>query len=92
LIGRYIALADGATLTDAGLDAKSVRAGGQDIRAYYEEAAVALSDHVPAARRIETWFYTTTETGRIVRAAAASLQEAGEDRSTWYYMLPGTQA
>jgi hypothetical protein len=54
LILKFIALAEGATLEEAGLDADSVRAGGQDIRAYYEEALVALPDHVPAARQIES--------------------------------------
>ena len=92
LVGRYVAIAEGAGLVDVDLDADTARAGGQDVRAYYEEAAAALSDHVPAARRIETWFYTRTETGAVIRAAARALKDAGEDRNTWYYMLPGTQA
>jgi hypothetical protein len=91
LIGRFVELAGGAGLEAAGFDASSARAAGQDVRAYYEEAALALLDHVPAARRVETWFYTGTETGRVVRAAAAALREAGEDHSIWYYLLPGTQ-
>lgn len=92
LIGRYVRIADGSSLADVGLDADSVRAGGQDIRAYYEEAAVALSEHVPAARRVESWFYGRTRTGAVIRDAARALKEGGEDRSTWYFMFPGTQA
>lgn len=91
LVDRFVQLAGGAELGAVGFDASSVRAASQDIRAYYEEAALALLDHVPAARRVESWFYTSTETGRIVRAAAEALAAAGEERSTWYFLLPGTQ-
>ncbi len=92
LILKLAAIADGASMEDVDFDASSVRAAGQDVRAYYEEAGLGLSDHVPAARQIETWFYTQTQTGPIIRAASKALADAGVDRSTWYYMLPGTQA
>jgi hypothetical protein len=92
IIGKFIALAAGASLSDVGLDPDAVRAAGQDVRAYYEEAALALVDHVPAARQVETWLYTETETGRLIKAVAAALKDAGEDHATWYYMLPLTQA
>ena len=92
LVARMVQLAEGATLEDVGFDADSVRAAGQDIRAYYVEAALALADHVPAARQVETWIYTQTETGRIIRAASRALKEGGAEQSTWYYLLPGNQA
>lgn len=91
LVAAFVQLAETGDLAAVGLDADSVRAAGQDVRAYYEEAALALSDHVPAARQIETWFYTTTRTGPLIRAAAKALEAAGHDRSTWYYLLPGAQ-
>lgn len=91
LILKFVALADTVTMETAGFDADTVRAAGQDIRAYYEEAGLALSDHVPAARQLESWFYQQTHTGPIIQAAAAALEAAGEDRNTWYYMLPGSQ-
>ncbi len=91
LIERMVVLAENGDLAKAGFDALSVRAAAQDIRAYYEEAGLALSDHVPGARRIETWFYTRTETGPILHSVSHKLKAAGEDRSTWYYMLPSTQ-
>ncbi|MEM8922786.1 MAG: hypothetical protein AAGD35_04725 [Actinomycetota bacterium] len=90
-ISAIAALADGASLDDVDLDADEVRAIGQDLRAYYEEAGLALAEHVPGARQIETWFYTQTQTGALVVAAAKALREAGVDRNTWYYMLPGSQ-
>jgi hypothetical protein len=91
LIGRFITLANTASLAAAGFDADTVRAAGQDVRAYYEEAGLALSGHVPAARQLESWFYQHTQTGPIIRTAAAALEAAGLDRNTWYYLLPGSQ-
>ena len=91
LVARMVRIADGATLADVAFDADSVRAAGQDIRAFYEEAALALAEHVPAARQVETWIYTKTETGRVIRAAAQAMKAAGVEQSTWYLLLPGNQ-
>ena len=91
MIEKFVELAAGASLSSVGLDADTVRAAGQDVRAYYEEAALALVDHVPAARQVETWLYTKTETCRLIKPVAATLKDAGEDRSTWYYMLSNSQ-
>ena len=91
LVHRFVTLAETADLAAADFDADTVRAAGQDLRAYYEEAGLALSDHVPAARQLETWFYRHTRTGQVVREAAAALEAAGADRNIWYYLLPGSQ-
>ena len=90
LVGCMIRIADGASLEDVRFDADSVRAAAQDIRAYYEEAA--LVEHVPATRKVETWIYQTTETGTVIRAAAQALRTAGAEQPTWYYLLPANQA
>ena len=92
LVMRMVRLADGATVEEVGFDADSARGAAQDIRAYYEEAALALADHVPAARQVETWIYTQTETGKAIRAAAKALKTGGAEQSIWYYLLPGNQA
>ena len=92
LVGRMIRIADGASLADAGFDDDSVRAASQDVRAYYEEAALALADHVPAARQVETWIYHGTQAGAVIRAAAAALRSAGVAQAVWYTMLPANQA
>jgi hypothetical protein len=42
-----------------------------DIRLYYEEAAMALVDHVPAAHQSDSWFYARTEMGALLRRFAA---------------------
>ena len=92
LIGRMMRIVEGASLADVGFDGDTVRAAGQDIRAYYEEAALALAEHVPAARQVETWIYRSTETGAVIRAAAGALRAAGVDQPVWYYLLPANQA
>lgn len=91
-VEKIIALADGSSPADVGLDGASTRALTHDLRAYYEEAGLALVDHVPAARKIETWYFQGTETGKLVTAAAQKLKDAGADYEVWFYMRPGTQA
>ena len=44
-----------------------------DIRAYYEEAALALADHVPAARSTESWFYQRTQMGQLFKGVADAI-------------------
>ncbi|HEY7833860.1 MAG TPA: hypothetical protein VIG30_09845 [Ktedonobacterales bacterium] len=61
-----------------------------DVRAYYEEAAAALADHVPAARAAESWFYHHTAAGAVMRQAQHALREAGY--RWWYFFLPATQS
>jgi hypothetical protein len=91
LVEKFVAVAGGQSLEEAGFDADTVRAAGQDVRAYYEEAALALSDHVPAARQVESWLFTQTQTGPVIKAAVQVMKDAGLDRNTWYYTMPVTQ-
>lgn len=91
LVRRFVTLAESGSLEAVGMDADAVRAAAQDVRAYYEEAGLALSEHVPAARQLETWFYQHTRTGPLIRAAAVALEAAGVDRGTWYFLLPSNQ-
>lgn len=90
LVGRFVRIVEGASLDDVGLAETAVPAS-RDVRAYYEEAALALADHTPGARQAETWLYHQTETGKVLREAQQKLREAEVDRSTWYYVLPMTQ-
>lgn len=61
----------------------------KDISAYYQEAASALSDHVPEARAAETWFYKKTAAGKVILKAREALHEAKEP--FWFYLVPFTQ-
>jgi len=91
LVARFLRVADGASLDEVGLSGRNAIAAAQDVRAYYEEAALALAEHTPAARRAESWFYTATETGRALRAARDRLEADGVDRNVWYYLTPASQ-
>lgn len=62
-----------------------------DIRAYFEEAAIALADHVPGARSAETWFFQATEAGRLIRRVRQRLMDADEPRAVWFSMAPRNQ-
>jgi len=56
----------GAHWRSAGFaDADALLNNAMDVRAYYEEAALALADHVPAARSVESWFFGSTAAGRV---------------------------
>jgi hypothetical protein len=62
-----------------------------DIRAYYEEAALALAEHVPAARATESWLYRTTETGAVLKAAMAQMADADPPYERILYLVPMSQ-
>ena len=72
LLTAFLKIRDGATPEASGLPADPHRCA-VDIRAYYEEAALALADHVPAARATESWFFRTTLAGKLLRDAQARL-------------------
>jgi hypothetical protein len=91
LVARFVSIAQGAAYVDVGFDDHTVLAASQDIRAYYEEAALALLDHVPAARQAESWFYQSTATGAVLRAARDALKAADAPGLVTGYLLPATQ-
>jgi hypothetical protein len=91
LVARFAQLATGASLADAGFDEHTVVAASQDIRAYFEEAALGLSGHVPAARQAESWFYGSTATGALCKAVRDALVAQGLPQVVTMYLLPATQ-
>lgn len=90
LVEAFGRLEAGATLADVGWDEWRLLAASQDVRAYYEEAAVQLAD-VTGARQVESWFYHRTETGRLLRRLADALQAAEAPDVAWQYLVPGSQ-
>jgi hypothetical protein len=62
-----------------------------DIRAYYEEAALGLVDHVPAARQAESWFYRHTLSGDLLRRVQKHLRASGASRALWFTLAPTGQ-
>lgn len=62
-----------------------------DVRAYYEEAALGLSDGVPAARSTESWYYRKTATGDLVRRYYQVVKAADPPFPGLYYVVPASQ-
>ena len=63
-----------------------------DIRAYYEEAALGLSDEVPAARATESWYYRKTSAGALVRRYFEAVKDADPTFPGTFYVLPASQS
>jgi D-proline reductase (dithiol) PrdB len=84
------AIAAGAPWAEAGIPRQNTTATVHDIRAYYEEAALALVDGPPpGGRQAERWFYESTQAGRTVLAAQQAMRETGAPFAVWFYMGPG---
>ncbi len=89
-VAAFVRMADGAPPEAAGLPG-SPRAVARDLRAYYEEAALALVDHTPGARQTESWLYRRTQTGAVLRRVRESLERSGASEAEWRYFMPSTQ-
>ena len=60
----------------------------QDIRGYYETAALAIADHTPAAWAGLRWFRDSTQAGKVIRAAQQAMKDAEVRRDLWFFLLP----
>jgi hypothetical protein len=60
----------------------------QDVRGYYEEAAMALADHVPAANQAEAWFFLKTAAGEALRKTALRMRDEGAPQPDWGFIVP----
>jgi hypothetical protein len=90
-LARSVTAADTiAALAAEGVDVGDLRDIGGDIRQYYEEVAVELAGHVPAARSAERWFFTETEAGALLIDVAAALRNQSAAPPVWMYVIPGS--
>ncbi|MGB5757484.1 MAG: hypothetical protein WBM50_11255 [Acidimicrobiales bacterium] len=87
-IEAFIRVAEGTPWKEADIPGIPARVA-QDIRGYYETAAIGLAEHAPGAWAGTRWFYDHTRTGQVMLAARASMREAGEKRNVWFYLTPG---
>ncbi len=87
-ISAFALVAEGMDWKDAGIPGIPARVA-QDIRGYYETAALGLADHVPGAWAGTRWFFEKTEGGKTVLAARAAMRDAGVKQPVWFYMAPG---
>lgn len=66
-VARFFRVANGDHWQDAGFSSElDISTQAMDIRAFYEEASISLSDHVPAARSGDDWFYGATHSGKLM--------------------------
>jgi len=89
-VAAFVRIADGGSWESVGLTGPPNEVV-LDIRAYYEEAALALADHVPAARSAESWLYRATATGRVLHQAQVAMREAGAPPAAWFSIVPMSQ-
>ena len=87
-IEAFVRVAEGANWKEAGIPGIPARVS-QDIRGYYETAALALADHAPSAWAGTRWFFDHTEAGAVVMAARRAMADAGVKQPIWFYMAPG---
>ena len=87
-IDAFIKIAGGVPWKEANVPGIPARVS-QDIRGYYETAALALSDHAPAAWAGTRWFLDHTEAGKALMNARQAMADAGEKEPIWFYMAPG---
>ena len=87
-IEAFIRVAEGTPWKEAGIPGIPARVS-QDIRGYYETAALAMVDHAPSAWAGTRWFLDETETGKIIVAARGAMRKSGAKHALWYYITPG---
>lgn len=90
-IGTFAAIADGAPWKEAGIPGIPARVV-QDIRGYYEAAAVSLADHTPSAFEATRWFQHETEAGRAILGAKKEMEAQGAKPGLWQYLTTGAAA
>ena len=86
-IEAFIRVAEGTPWKEAGIPGVPARVS-QDIRGYYEMAAMEIAGHTPAAWAGYRWFRDETETGKVIRAAQAAMRESGAPEPLWRFLLP----
>jgi hypothetical protein len=60
----------------------------QDVRGYYEEAAMALADHLPGANQADAWFFLKTAAGEALRKTALRMRDEGAAQAEWGFIVP----
>jgi hypothetical protein len=86
-IASFIRVVAGTPWREAGLPGTPAGTA-LDIRAYYEEAAHELAEHVPGAGQTVAWFYESTATGKLLRHVRQTLLEAGEAHELYHSVVP----
>ena len=86
-IGAFVKVADGIPWKEAGIPGIPARVA-QDIRGYYEMAAIEIAGHTPAAWAGYRWYRDQTEAGLVIKEAQAAMKRSGVKEGLWRFMLP----
>ena len=86
-IESFIRVAEGQPWKEAGIPGIPARVS-QDIRGYYEMAALEIAAHTPAAWAGYRWFRDQTKTGEVIRKARDAMRESGAKEPLWRFLLP----
>lgn len=86
-IQSFIRVAEGQPWKQAGIPGVPARVS-QDIRGYYEMAAMEIADHTPAAWAGYRWFRDQTKTGEVIGKARDAMRESGAKEPLWRFLLP----
>ena len=86
-IESFIRISEGTPWKEARIPGIPARVS-QDIRGYYETAALAIVDHTPAAWAGLRWFRDATQTGKVIRTAQQAMKAADVRRDLWLFLLP----
>jgi len=87
-VEALVRVATGTGWKEAGIPGVPARVA-QDVRGYYETAALGLADHAPGAWAGTRWFFDHTEGGKVLLAAREAMRAAGVKQPIWFYMAPG---
>jgi len=87
-VEAFVRVAEGTPWKQAGIPGIPSRVS-QDIRGYYETAAIGLTDHVPDAWAGTRWFHDETEAGKAIVGAQAAMRDADVKGPIWFYLTPG---
>lgn len=90
-VAAFAAVADGAPWKEAGIPGIPARVV-QDIRGYYEAAAVSLADHTPSAFEATRWFQHETEAGRAILGAKSQMEAQGAKPGLYQFLTSGAAA
>jgi hypothetical protein len=90
-IRAFVQVVDGATWNEVDYVGGDPTTLLMDIRAYYEEAALGLSDDIPAARATESWYYRKTSTGDLMRRYLNAVKDVDPPFPGAFYVVPASQ-
>lgn len=86
-VEAFIRVAEGTPWKSAGIPGIPARAA-QDIRGYFEMAAMEIAGHTPAAWTGYRWYRDQTQTGEVIKGAQQAMKAAGEKEGLWRFLLP----